>query len=75
MRSRGSIAWLALALALATCAAACAPVPAWRRGRLAHPAMADAPDPEGAAFDGHLRGAREAALEPGGAGGAGCGCN
>jgi len=72
---RPSAGVLLLALALAVGAAACAPVAPWRRGRLAHPAMTDARDPEGDAFDGHLRGAREAALEPSGAGGGGCGCN
>ena len=61
--------WLAVAVA------ACAPVAPWRRGRLAHPAMSDTPDAAGAAFDGHLRGAREAALDPSSAGGGGCGCN
>ena len=66
---------LALGVALALSFAACAPLAPWRRGRLAHPAMADAPDPEGAAFDAHLRGAREPALDPGAAGGGGCGCN
>ncbi len=73
MRSPARV--LMLALALATGASACASVSPWRRGRLAHPAMADVPDPEGAAFDAHVRGAREAALEPGSAGGGGCGCN
>lgn len=53
----------------------CGTVPPWRRGRLAHPAMADSCDPEGAAFDAHWRGAREPALDPAGAGGGGCGCN
>lgn len=65
----------ALLLSLALALAGCASVPPWRRGRLAHPAMADTLDPEGAAFDAHWRGAREPALDPGAAGGGGCGCN
>ena len=54
---------------------ACATVRPWERERLAHPAMADDPDPEGERFEGHVRGAREAALDPGASGGGGCGCN
>lgn len=53
----------------------CATVPAWRRELLALPAMAEAPDAEGAAFDAHVRGAREAALDSSASGGGGCGCN
>ena len=53
----------------------CATVSPWERERLAHPAMDEETDPEAAAFDGHLAGAREAALDPGSSGGGGCGCN
>lgn len=66
---------LLLVLSLALCVEACVPVAAWDRGRLAHPEMADAPNEQCAGFDGHLTGAREAALEPSAAGGGGCGCN
>jgi hypothetical protein len=76
MRVRArAIAVMLAGLWLASGLAACAPVAPWRRGRLAHPAMSDTPDPAGAAFEGHLRGAREAALDPASAGGGGCGCN
>ncbi len=51
------------------------PVRAWERETLAHPAMAEQLDPEGDTFDAHVAGAREAALDPGSAGGGGCGCN
>lgn len=71
---RPAIALLLLAL-LASTLCACSAVPAWQRGRLAHPAMSDVPDPAGAAFEAHVRAARESALDPGGAGGGGCGCN
>lgn len=53
----------------------CATVQPWERERLASPAMAEVQEPERAAFDAHVAGAREAALDPGGAGGGGCGCN
>lgn len=66
---------LARALLLATALGGCATVHPWERGRLASPAMAEVPEPERAAFDAHVAGAREAALDPGGAGGGGCGCN
>jgi len=56
-------------------ASGCVPVAAWDRGSLAHPAMADSAQPDSTAFDAHLAGAREAALDPAGAGGGGCGCN
>lgn len=69
---------LACAAAL-SCAAVltggCATVRPWERERLAHPAMADDPDPEASAFDGHVAGARDAALDPAASGGGGCGCN
>jgi hypothetical protein len=53
----------------------CVPVAAWQRERLAAPSMQDAARPECAAFDGHVRGARESALDLGASGGGGCGCN
>ena len=70
------IATLVVACGLA-CAAVggCAPVRPWERGTLAQPAMSEEPDPEGAAFDAHLDGARESALDPSRSGGGGCGCN
>jgi hypothetical protein len=37
--------------------------------------MSEEPDPEGAAFDAHVDGARESALDPAESGGGGCGCN
>jgi hypothetical protein len=61
-----------LSVALIT---SCVPVAAWQRERLAHPAMQDTPRAECAAFDGHVRGARETALDPSASGGGGCGCN
>lgn len=64
-----------LALALALLTAGCASVPAWQREQLAHPAMQDVLDPDAAAFDAHVRGATESALDPGASGGGGCGCN
>lgn len=69
--SRCALAWMILA----TLTSSCATVQAWERERLANPAMADVPDPERAAFDSHIAGARESALDPGSAGGGGCGCN
>ncbi len=63
-----------LALALAA-ASGCATVHPWERETLSAPAMAESSDPEGEAFDAHFEGAREAALDPGSAGGGGCGCN
>ncbi len=64
-----------LALALSLLACACASVPAWERERLAHPAMQPELDPEAAAFDAHVSGATESALDPSASGGGGCGCN
>ena len=66
---------LALALAGSSVATGCATVRPWEREALAAPAMAEEPSPEGAAFDAHFAGAREGALDPGTAGGGGCGCN
>lgn len=63
-----------LALALAA-SSGCATVRPWEREALSAPAMAETPHPEGEAFDAHFEGAREAALDPGSAGGGGCGCN
>ncbi len=54
---------------------ACAHVPPWKRETLSHRAMQASADPDGEAFSHHVHGAREAALEPGSAGGGGCGCN
>lgn len=62
-------------LLLAVLLTGCATVRPWERETLAAPAMAEQTDPQGDAFDGHFRGAREAALDPGSAGGGGCGCN
>lgn len=53
----------------------CAAVAPWDRGTLAHPEMRDDADPDGAATAAHVAGAREAALDPSGSGGGGCGCN
>ncbi len=53
----------------------CATVRPWERETLAEPAMAEPTDPDAAAFDAHLDGARESALDVGTAGGGGCGCN
>ncbi|MCZ7680379.1 MAG: DUF4266 domain-containing protein [Sandaracinaceae bacterium] len=50
-------------------------MPAWQREQLAHPAMQDRLDPDASAFDAHVRGATESALDPGASGGGGCGCN
>lgn len=55
--------------------AGCATVRPWERETLAEPAMAEPIDPDAAAFDAHLDGARESALDVGTAGGGGCGCN
>jgi len=71
MRLSRAIVFVTLGLA----AAGCAPVPAWERETLAHPAMRDDADPEGQAVSRHVAGAREAALDPGSSGGGGCGCN
>lgn len=65
----------ALTVLAALLAGGCATVQPWQRERLASPAMAPVPEPERAAFDAHVAGARESALDPGGAGGGGCGCN
>lgn len=65
---------LVIACGLAS-ATGCANVHPWERGTLAHPAMSEEPDPEGAAFDAHVDGARESALDPAESGGGGCGCN
>ena len=54
---------------------ACAHVPAWKKEKLAHRAMADTMDPEAKAVAAHIAGAREAALDPDASGGGGCGCN
>lgn len=64
-----------LAIALALVLSGCATVAPWQRGRLAHPAMQQTPEPERASFDAHVAGARESALDPEAAGGGGCGCN
>jgi hypothetical protein len=66
----GVPSWIAV-LALGGCAT----VQPWERELLAHPAMAESTDPEGEAFDAHVRGAHEAGLDPGASGGGGCGCN
>ncbi|MCC6876170.1 MAG: DUF4266 domain-containing protein [Sandaracinaceae bacterium] len=55
--------------------AGCATVQPWERESLSHRAMQSEVDPEGGAFDAHVAGAREAALDPGASGGGGCGCN
>jgi hypothetical protein len=65
----------ALPLLLLVGLCGCAHVPAWERERLAHPAMQESADPEAEAFDHHVHGAREAAVEPGAVAGGGCGCN
>jgi hypothetical protein len=62
------------ALALAAFAiTACAPVPAYERGRLAHPTMTTA-DIAGAA-EAHTRAVQEGATGGGFEVGGGCGCN
>lgn len=66
---------VALVLLVGIMASACATVQPWERERLSHPAMADSADPEADAFDEHVAGARESALDPASSGGGGCGCN
>ena len=61
--------------ALAVLLGACRTIAPWERGALAHPAMREVAESERAAFDAHVAGARESALDPGAAGGGGCGCN
>jgi len=65
--------WVALGVLLSL--SACAHVPAWKKEKLSHRAMADTMDPEAEAMGAHVAGAREAALDPGASGGGGCGCN
>ena len=65
---------LALVLAMAL-TAGCATVHPWERETLASPSMAEQTDPDASAFDAHVDGARESALDPASAGGGGCGCN
>ena len=63
------------AIAVALALGGCATVAPWERERLAHPAMRPGTETERAEFDAHIAGARESALDPGAAGGGGCGCN
>ena len=67
--------WVCLSLLAGSLFGGCVPVRPWERETLAHPAMAEQTDPEGDTFEAHVAGAREAALDPGAAGGGGCGCN
>lgn len=73
--TRRAVGLALLVLVAPLAPAGCVPVAAWDRERLARPEMSDAAHPEAAGFDAHLRGAREAALDPAAAGGGGCGCN
>lgn len=66
---------LVAALVIALTSIGCATVQPWERELLARPAMADELDPEGAAFDAHVAGATESALDLSSSGGGGCGCN
>ena len=67
--------WRVVSIVLALGIAGCATVHPWQRERLAQPALAEQTDPESDTFEAHVAGAREAALDPGAAGGGGCGCN
>jgi hypothetical protein len=71
----GARVWLVASSAAVLALGGCATVQPWERELLAHPAMAESTDPEGEAFDAHVRGAHEAGLDPGASGGGGCGCN
>lgn len=55
--------------------AACAPVQAWERGRLAQAHMALDADPLLSAMDEHIYSSKEAASGGIGPAGGGCGCN
>ena len=74
-RTRGSLVLAALIASGPLLAGGCAAVRPWERELVSHPAMAEELDPGGAAFDGHVAGARESALDPAESGGGGCGCN
>lgn len=54
-------------------AAGCAHVPAYERGKLAHPTMT--PDDIAPPSEAHVRSVQEGAMGGGGATGGGCGCN
>lgn len=71
----GAFKRVGVLVAVLLCCGGCATVQPWERERLAHPAMADDPDPDASAFDAHVAGARDAALDPSSSGGGGCGCN
>lgn len=73
--ARRARAWLVASAIAVLALGGCATVQPWERELLAHPAMAESTDPEGEAFDAHVRGAHEAGLDPGASGGGGCGCN
>lgn len=68
--------YLALvAVVVAAVGAACAPLPAWQRGRLVSEAMKDPGDPSADSFDTHWRTIKETAVGAGGTGAVSCGCN
>jgi len=60
-------------LGLIACVAACDPVPAHMRGKLAHPTMTSEEITIG--LDGHVRAVSEGATGGLAGGGGGCGCN
>jgi hypothetical protein len=62
-----------IALGLLTFAAGCGPVPAHKRGPLAHPTMTV--DEMTVGLDGHVRAVSEGAAGGIAGGGGGCGCN
>ena len=64
---------LLVLLGLLAFVAACEPVPAHMRGRLAHPTMTA--DEISFGLDGHVRGVSEGAMGGLAGGGGGCGCN
>ncbi len=73
MKLRTAIVWLSLLATLAT--VGCVRVRPWEREVLARPDMAWAPDPIESSQLSHIFFSKEAALQPGEAGGGGCGCN
>ena len=66
--------FLLLSFAFVVLASACAPVPAYRRGILAHPCMRADARPEESRAQAHMLGAREGSQGATGEVGGGCGC-
>jgi hypothetical protein len=64
---------IVVALGIVFVAAGCEPVPAHRKGKLAHPTMT--PEQISMGLDGHVRAVSEGATGGLGAAGGGCGCN